>query len=157
MIVSVLLVDALLAYPYLSGAYLLSDPVNGKKSWLLEKPEKGYEYAIWYVPEYNEWTIGPLEDKGTNIRYITSVNGQGSLNLISVPEDKWNFWNDIAQSWISVGLGDINVLCRGKKFLRKLTASQSTQSRPTLSALLEPWGSIFQNGFLTPDLHIKKE
>ena len=122
---------ALYVYPYLSGTYLLSDPVNGKKSWVLEEPEIGYGYAIWYVPEYNDWAIGPLEYKGTNIRHVTSVNGQGSLNLLSVPEDKWNFWNDTAQSWISVGLGGIRIRCRSKKFLRKLTASQSTQSRPT--------------------------
>ena len=114
------------------------------------------EYAIWYVPEYNDWAIGSLEDKGTNVRYVTSVNGQGSFNPLTVPEDKWNIWNDIAQSWISVGLGDIKIQCNSKKFLRKLTASQSTQSRPTLLALLEPRGSIFQNGFMTLDYQIKK-
>ena len=108
--------DALKLQSYLSGTYLLSNPVNGKSSWLLYNPKKGYEYAIWYVPEYNDWAIGPLGNKGTNIRALTSFGGQGSQDLLYVPKDKWNVWNNQAQSWVLVGADDIEIQCKGKKY-----------------------------------------
>ena len=108
--------DALKLQPYLSGTYLSSDPLNGKTSWLLDNPKKGYEYTIWYVPEYNDWAIGPWGNKGQITRALTSFGGQGSQDLLYVPKDKWNVWNNQAQSWVLVGAGDIEIECKGKKY-----------------------------------------
>ena len=106
--------DALKLQPYLSGTYLSSDPLNGKTSWLLDNPKKGYEYTIWYVPEYNDWAIGPWGNKGTIIRALTSFGGQGSFDIFDVPNDKWNVWNNNDKVWTQTGVGDVAIQCIGK-------------------------------------------
>merc|ERR1712223_1498131 len=105
--------DALKLQPYLSGTYLSSDPLNGKTSWLLDNPKKGYEYTIWYVPEYNDWAIGLWGNKGQITRALTSFGGQGSQDLLYVPKDKWNIWNNNALSWKVVAKDDIVIQCKG--------------------------------------------
>ena len=48
------------------GTYKLSAEVNGKESWITSST------AIWYRPEYKDWMIGNLADRGTQSAYIVS-------------------------------------------------------------------------------------
>ena len=51
------------------GIYEISAPVNGKPSWTSQSS------AIWYIPDYNMWTIGNLNDIGKSfgVIYITGM------------------------------------------------------------------------------------
>ena len=105
--------DALKRQPHISGTYFISDVINGKASWTLKDNPKGYNKAIWYVPKYNDWAIGPLENIGLTIRGLTTFGGQGSLDLFDVPNEKWNAWN--GQNWKQVGTNDVTIQCKGKQ------------------------------------------
>ena len=50
------------------GLYKKGGIVNGKRSWTTDSQ------AIWFVPQYLDWAIGPLKDIGTNFRGITSID-----------------------------------------------------------------------------------
>ena len=48
------------------GTFHLSSDVNGRESWTTSSS------AIWYLPEYKDWLIGNLDERGTRSRFITS-------------------------------------------------------------------------------------
>ena len=65
------------------GAFQSSSPVNGLPSWTSES------HAIWYVPFYEAWAVGNLDDIGEKIRGITSSDN------VDDPRDilSWRYWN----------------------------------------------------------------
>ena len=106
--------DALNYQPWINGTYFLSEIVNAKPSWRLKDNSNGYNKAIWYVPKYDDWAIGPLENIGTTTRALTSFGGQGSFDIFNVPNDKWNVWNNNDKVWTQTGVGDVAIQCKGK-------------------------------------------
>ena len=89
------------------GMYQVSDFVNEKPSWISIKSG----HAIWYVQEYNEWVIGDLEDLGTTIRALTTIDDQGYLFPFNVTSDKWYYLN--GQLWKPGAVDDIAIKCTG--------------------------------------------
>ena len=107
--------NALTWQPWIDGTYSLSDVVNGKASWTLKNSQTGSNQAIWYLPKHNEWAIGPLEKIGSNESVLISFGGQGSLDLLDVPSQKWEVWNDDHELWHTVARNDVAIQCKGIK------------------------------------------
>ena len=81
--------DVLASKGSLQGIYGVYQTTNGRTSW------KSASKAIWYIPDYDDWAIGELEDIGTETRYIYSYSGQGDRSPSDVPNDEWNEDGDI--------------------------------------------------------------
>ena len=81
----------------------MSESVNGKPSW------KSQSTAIWYIPDFELWTIGDLNNIGkpsgkfctTGMLFGSNENG------------KWNSF--IEKTWKKLDLNDFNIDCIAKK------------------------------------------
>ena len=87
------------------GVYEFNEIVNGRNSW------KTSSQAIWYIPEFKDWAIGPLSGIGTKLRGITSV-ADLDTKVFNVPNNKWYYWDS---EWKVIKSGDITINCfKGK-------------------------------------------
>ena len=73
----------------LQGIYAVHQETNGRTSW------KSASKAIWYIPDYDDWAIGELEDIGTKTREINSDGYQGDRSPSDVPNNEWSKDGDI--------------------------------------------------------------
>ena len=79
------------------GTYNLSSTINGKPSWTSESQ------AIWFIPQWNQWAIGPIDSLGTTRTGILSNHyGKDPQHVGS-----WDYY-DMETGWLS---GDIIVGC----------------------------------------------
>ena len=81
--------DVLVSKGSLQGIYGVYQTTNGRTSW------KSGSKAIWYIPDYDDWAIGELEDIGTTTREISAYDEQVDISPSDVPNDKWNKDGDI--------------------------------------------------------------
>ena len=114
------------------GTYKLSSTINGKPSWITESQ------AIWFIPQWNQWAIGPLDSLGTTFRGIRSDQfAKGPQNVVvwayNVKNKGW--WpanNDIIVECICTKLkvsGDTFADCTGTYHLSQEIA-ESTPDYP---------------------------
>ena len=90
------------------GTYNLSSTINGKPSWTSESQ------AIWFIPQWNQWAIGPIDSLGTTTRGIrgrihSSQYGKDPQNVVSWDySDMYSRWwsanDDIIVECISIGM-----------------------------------------------------
>ena len=93
----------------LQGYFHYNDRVNGKSSWRAVPVDE----AIWFIPEFKAWGIGPLKDIGKNGVWITSINNE-SESLFNVPSSKWQYADN--NEWKDIKSGDISINCaKGNK------------------------------------------
>ena len=92
------------------GLYQNSSCINGRKSWISSSS------AIVYLPEYQEWYIGPLDGIGFGI----ASGHQGDLNCpYNVTNDNWQYWD--GRAWIQPeDVKDISTRCFQGYFLLKI-------------------------------------
>ncbi len=69
------------------GIYEADQIVNGKRSW------KSTANALWFVPMFNCWGIGVLDDIGGQNLGIRSSNGTGDNSPYDVPISDWLYLN----------------------------------------------------------------
>ena len=81
--------DVLASKGSLQGVYGVYQTTNGRTSW------KSGSKAIWYVPSWQQWFIGELEDIGTRTTPEIAAWWQGDRSPSDVPNDKWNEDGDI--------------------------------------------------------------
>ena len=62
--------DARIKHEDKEGIYEEYETVYEKRSW----KSKSTTSAIWFIPAYNTWAIGNLEDIGGKRRQLTSVH-----------------------------------------------------------------------------------
>ena len=88
------------------GFYEYHAITNGKPSWV-----SAY-HAIWYVPQFLDWFIGPRSRIGENWAGIISrgdVDGNKTPNY--VPNNVWRYWSNGWQT--PNNPNDISVMCLG--------------------------------------------
>jgi len=88
--------DVLTNQKSLQGIYTL----DNTKSW------KSATHAIWYNPKFKYWSIGDLENVGTNIRGLTSSGNQSDIDPSGVPK-----WYYMADDWKCSLCDDTIVKC----------------------------------------------
>ena len=79
------------------GTYTLS--LNEKPSWTSESQ------AIWFIPQWNQWAIGPLDSLGTTNRGIRSSYYSKDPQNVMI----WDY-NSMESGWTSA-YDDIIVEC----------------------------------------------
>ena len=96
---------ALINQIVIQGVYQTSQCINGRKSWISSST------AIWYVPQYQVWFIGPLDAIGTTISGMVSVGYQDDLNCpYNIPNGNWEYYD--GRSWIlPEDVNDISIGC----------------------------------------------
>ena len=93
--------NALAAQGSKEGIYHNSSMVNGKASWT------STSLAIWYDQEFNDWSIGFLDDIGENVGGIYSDDsGECPFDL---PSEKWVYWYN--NGWTSAETNESKVDC----------------------------------------------
>ena len=91
------------------GYYHYNGIVNGRHSW------KSADQAIWFIPEFKSWGIGPLDSIGKNGIWITS-SGNKDESLFNVPSNKWQYADLDNNEWKEIKSGDISIICvKGNK------------------------------------------
>ena len=86
------------------GTYNLSSTINGKPSWTSESQ------AIWFIPQWNQWAIGPIDSLGTTTRGIRSSQySKDPQNVVSwdysdMESGWWSADDDIIVECISIGM-----------------------------------------------------
>ena len=96
--------NALALHELKPGTYDLSSPINGKPSWTSESQ------AIWFILQWNQWAIGPIDSLGTTSRGIRSSQySKDPQNVVSwdyndIESGWWSAENDILVECISIGM-----------------------------------------------------
>jgi len=85
------------------GTYNISKTINDKPSWTSES------HAIWFIPQWNQWAIGPIDSLGTTNRGIgSSQYNKDPQNVVSWDYLKEGGWlsadDDIIVKCISFGM-----------------------------------------------------
>ena len=86
------------------GTYNLSSTINGKPSWTSESQ------AIWFIPQWNQWAIGPIGNLGTTFRGMRSSQyNKDPQNVVfweyNVKKSDWSSGgNDIIVECFSMGM-----------------------------------------------------
>ena len=97
----------------MQGVYQVqSDQVNGKPYWV------STSQAIWYIPEFKKWGIGPKCFIGTRTRGISSR----FENEFDLPYDinDWDYYKG-RNGWSKGNGNEISVKCQGQgKILKTL-------------------------------------
>ena len=89
------------------GYYHYNGIVNERDSWT------SADQAIWFIPEFKAWGIGPLNGIGKNGIWITSNNNKNE-GLFNVPSNKWQYVDN--GKWKDMKSGDISIKCvKGNK------------------------------------------
>jgi len=91
--------DVLAYHGSLQGIYTLDDE-SFDRTW------KSSSHAIWYNHDYLYWSIGNLENYGTNVRGITSAGNQSERTPSFVPK-----WYYMADDWKCSLCDDVIVQC----------------------------------------------
>ena len=91
------------------GIYHVTGLVNEKPLWISNKSGQ----AIWYIQEWDDWAIGPLENVGSTIRGLGTING-GDIFPFNIASDKWQYWD--GQLWVDSAINDIIIRCTGKVY-----------------------------------------
>ena len=89
-------------YDSYQGMYQISDPINGKPTWILPP------YAIWYNSEHGDWLIGFLDDIGQNLCTFYASDDYGGLDDSN---NQWNYWHSWDGNFVSAGANDVNITC----------------------------------------------
>ena len=90
------------------GTYNLAMITNGKPSWTSESQ------AIWFIPQWNQWAIGPIDALGTTGRGIRSSQySKDPQNVVSwdysdMESGWWSADDDIIVECISISIGMYN-------------------------------------------------
>ena len=87
----------------LQGIYHRSSLVYNKPSWTKTSE------AIWYHPQTNDWNVGYLDNIGSLIAGIQSVDQTGSQCPFDLPSEMWNYGDN--GQWFSAGANEINFDC----------------------------------------------
>ena len=86
------------------GIYMESEVINGKSSW------KYNDNAIWYLPNENNWLIGPSNWIGEDAAYIHASN---TFEGLTDYRNQWKYWG--GSSWkLSSDSEDVTVTCKDK-------------------------------------------
>ena len=101
---------------HLQGYFHFNGIVNGKPSWRSVPVNE----AIWFIPKFNIWGIGPFNGTGkpfTGIGetavWIKSINKKDE-GLFNVPSNKWQYTDNGV--WKDIKSGDISFICvKGNK------------------------------------------
>ena len=98
--------NALTAHEEKQDTYQLSSIVNGRPSWI------SISQAIWYIPQFKNWAVGPLESLGTTNRGISSR----FYNEADDPKNikYWDYYKS-GSGWISPEVNDIIIECKYKQ------------------------------------------
>ena len=86
------------------GTYqLLSSNVNGRPSWI------SISQAIWYIPQFRNWAVGPLKSIGTTNRGISSR----FYNEADDPQNVkyWDYYKS-GIGWVSTDVNDVIIECK---------------------------------------------
>ena len=94
---------ALASQGSLQGIYQISNPVNGKQSWI------SVSHAIWYNLAYDGWPIDSLEYIGEGFGQIFAYDNFGGLDDTN---NQWYYMD--GSDWVLAGVNDINITCTSK-------------------------------------------
>ena len=83
------------------GIYQISDPINGKQSWI------SGSNAIWYWQ--GDWLIGSLEDIGTMVGSMSLFDDHGGLDN---ENNVWTYWT--GYGWFNAGANEVSIDCTSK-------------------------------------------
>ena len=81
---------------------MILERINGRLAWIKDS------HAIWFVPEFESWAIGKIENIGTKIRGLSSVGGSNYFSPNQVKEYEWHYYGN---GWTPVPIGDIDIKC----------------------------------------------
>ena len=84
------------------GMYQISDPINGKPSWI------SVSNAIWYSLSFG-WLIGTLDAIGEDLCLIYAADDYGGLDDTN---NQWNYYD--GSNWVSATSNEININCTSK-------------------------------------------
>ena len=104
--------DVLRKHNDYQGTFEKYQIVNGRRSW------KTATSAIWFIPEFNNWAIGDLENIGTKTRVIASKTDFG--DRMDDPSNKWDYWSTKDEEWQTIQSGDIIIRCNSGKYFQVL-------------------------------------
>merc|ERR1712083_1035031 len=65
--------------------------------------------AIWFVPDFEEWAIGSLDEIRTNWLGIAAAVDEDT-DLFYEANDDWKYWDG---EWKSINSGDIEIVTTG--------------------------------------------
>ena len=85
--------QALLSQGSRQGIYEISPSINDKPTWTSASD------AIWYLPQYQDWAIGPKASIGKDWAGIFSQGNHGGSDPNSVPSNWWTYWNGNAWTY----------------------------------------------------------
>ena len=86
----------------LKGIYQISDPINGKQSWI-----SGLN-AIWY--QQGNWQIGIPDEIGVSVGGIHASDDYGGLDDNN---NEWSYWNTDT-GWTGAGAIEVSIDCTSK-------------------------------------------
>ena len=88
------------------GLYEKSTDINGRPSWI----QTAISEAIWYIPEFKKWAIGPLSGRGKEERGIAGhFRDAPSLPYETI---SWEYYNESDDIFVKESAsGDISVQC----------------------------------------------
>ena len=89
-----------------TGDYQESAIVNGHPSWIAA------DGAIWYADDLNDWVVGDVEDRGSNLIGI-QADGQGTTCPYYIASSNWDYFD--GSSWVSFSSSVISVTCSQAK------------------------------------------
>ena len=87
----------------LQGMYQISDLIDGKPSWT------SVSNAIWYILEYDAWSIATLDYIGDSAAYMFAFDIYGGLDDTN---NQWKYWD--GSNWILASANDIFINCTSK-------------------------------------------
>ena len=90
---------------YSPALYEISDPINGKPTWILGSQ------AIWYDSDYDKWRIGSLDSIGTNTCGITAKDDYEGLDD---DNNVWKYYGGPDIGWVWADENDISINCTSK-------------------------------------------
>jgi hypothetical protein len=76
------------------GNYKESAIVNGHPSWI------NANHAIWYADDLNDWVVGKIEARGSNVIGI-QASGQGTTCPTSIASSDWQYYDGSSWKWFS--------------------------------------------------------
>ena len=97
--------DAAILHNAFMGEYSIADEVNGRRYYTSTTGEQ----AIWYNKKHNSWAVGVVSDLGTEMRSITSEDGQSPECPNNVTA--WMYFD--TEKFVEGG-NDITIACKEK-------------------------------------------
>ena len=81
--------------------------MNGRTSWNSSTGD-----AVWFIPDYEGWVFGPMEDLGgvSGVVIVAIETGNDSC-FYNISGDQWQYFNSGAGGWTYVNDGDVSIQC----------------------------------------------